>query len=112
MLCRKELSVSHYLAQVCDEIGQSFGPQPDVGTVRTDIYPIHEQLDDAGLLRGEQLIPQGSRRSKASRTSSSEISSSFTLAARHVLTTISGARSKLRRWSITAASISAAGMRR
>ena len=37
---------------------QSLGPQPDVDAVWADIDPLDQQLDDAGLLGREQLVPE------------------------------------------------------
>jgi hypothetical protein len=41
--------------EVGDQIRQSLGPQADVDTVCPDINPLHEQLDDACLLGGEEF---------------------------------------------------------
>jgi hypothetical protein len=44
-------------AQIGNQIRQPLCPQPNVSAVRADIHPLHEQLHDARLLGGEQLIP-------------------------------------------------------
>jgi hypothetical protein len=79
--------------------------------VGADIDAFDEQLHNARLLSREQFVPEQTKRSSASRTSASEMSLVDCRAARQVRTTISGARSKPRSWSMTAFSISAAGTR-
>ena len=44
--------------QLSGQVGQSFGPQPDVDAVRADIDALDQQLDDARLLGREQFVPE------------------------------------------------------
>jgi len=44
--------------EVADQIGQPFGPQPDISAVRTDVDALHKQLDNPRLLGGEKFVPE------------------------------------------------------
>ena len=98
-------------ADLGHHLRQPFVPEPQLQPVRADVHALDQQLDDARLLGGEELAHSGSSAASASRTSSSVRPSQSGCAARHVPTTISGGRSMPRSWSMTAASISAAGTR-
>ena len=77
-----------------------------------DVDALDQQLDDARLLGREQLVPE--RVEVLQGLPHLILAQAVDLrpfAARHVPTTISGARSRPRTWSMTAASISAAGSR-
>ena len=38
-------------------MGEALGPEVYLQAIDTDIDPRHQQLDDAGLLGGEKLVP-------------------------------------------------------
>jgi hypothetical protein len=66
--------------------------KPDIGAIGGYVDTLHQQLHDARLLGGEQLVRCGSSPSIASRACASVSTSISCLANRHVPTMISGVR--------------------
>ena len=93
--------------------GEAGSPEGDLGPLRREVDPLHQEPDDAGLLGREQLIPQGVElmQGGADVPFRGFAGSSFSTS-RAVPTTISGCRKMTRSWLMTAPSISSAGTRR
>jgi hypothetical protein len=49
------------LPQLTDQARKTLGPDPHLDRVLLDIHPLDEELDDARLLGGEQLVPDDRR---------------------------------------------------
>jgi hypothetical protein len=45
------------LAQFTNQVRQPLGPDPHLQRILLDLDPLHQELDDACLLGGEQLAP-------------------------------------------------------
>ena len=103
------LPVARHLAH---QPGEPVRPEPDLDAVASAHRPARPAAARSAPARPGTARPTAGRAAvSASRASSSVMSSCSARAARHVPTTISGCRKMPRSWSMTAASISAAGTR-